>query len=275
MSARDMTVTIDYARHYQHPTTGQTVPSVTTVLGALDKSALLNWAVDETATYAVDNLHLLTQLDRRAALELVKGARWRKTGEAADKGTDAHSILEDLARDVIVLNNNHNSWVLNCWDQLSEEFEIEVLEAEPTFWNGEIGYAGSADLVARVNGELAVLDYKTSGSGVYGETSLQLAAYAMSPTIIRPDGTEIDFRATYGEVQRTYTVWLRPEDNGKYVGKAGWSLLPMRYDDVVWRAFRATRIAWEWLNVDSKVAVGKPMNSTHIGSKRRKARKAA
>jgi hypothetical protein len=275
MSVREMTVSIDNVRHYRHPVTGELAPSVTAVLDALDKAALLHWAVETTAQYALDNLEVLSKLDRRTALDMLKGSRYRKSGDAADKGTDAHAVLEDLARGATVLNNNHNSWVLNCWEQLTAEFDIEVLEVEPTFWNGEQGYAGSADLVARVDGELAVLDYKTSGSGVYGETSLQLCAYSMAPQIIRPTGEVIDFRETYGEVQRTYTVWLRPEDNGKYVGKAGWSLLPMRYDETVWRAFRAARIAWQWLNVDSKAAVGRPLNSTHIGSKRRKARRAA
>lgn len=270
MSTRAMTLTVNGGRQYQHPVTGQMVPSVTSILGSLDKPALLNWAVDTTAQYAADNVEVLAKLDRSSAVDLLKGARWRTTRSAADAGTDAHSVLEDLANGTPVVRTEHNGWVLDCWDGLNREFDIEVLETEPTFWNGEEGYAGSADLVALVDGELAVLDYKTSGSGIYAETCLQLAAYAMAPTIIRPDGTEIDFRKEYGEVLRTYAVWLRPEDHGKYIGRAGWAMYPMRYDDVVWRAFRATRIAWEWLNNDSKGAVGKPMNAQPLKRSRRK-----
>lgn len=270
MTERAMTLTVNGGRQYQHPVTGQMVPSVTSILGALDKAALMNWAVDTTAQFAVDNLDVIQRLDRASAVDLVKGARWRTTRSAAEAGTDAHAVLEDLAKGVDVLPTDHNGWVRDCWRELNEEFDIEVLEVEPTFWNGDVGYAGSADLVALVDGELAILDWKTSGSGIYAETCLQLCAYAMAPTIIRPDGTEVDFKATYGTVQRTYGVWVRPEDNGKYIGRAGWSLLPMKYDDVVWRSFRATLIAWQWLNVDSKGAVGKALNSQPLRRTRRK-----
>lgn len=268
-----MTLTVNGGRQYRHPNTGEVVPSVTTVLGVLDKPALMNWAVDITAQYAVDNLDVLNRLDRTSAVDLVKGARGRNTKSASEKGTDAHAILEDLGKGASVLRSEHNGWVLDCWDQLNQEFNIEVLEVEPTFWNGGVGYAGSADLVAWVDGELAIVDYKTAGSGVYAETCMQLCGYAMAPTIIRPNGEEIDFQATYGEVQRTYAVWLRPDDEGKYVGPAGWSLLPMRYDQEVWRAFQAAAILWRWQTEHSKGAVGKGLNETPM--RRTKKRTAA
>jgi hypothetical protein len=261
VTEREMTLSVNGERQYRHPNTGEMVPSVTNILGVMDKEALNNWAIDTTAQFAVDNLDVLNRLDRDSALSLLKGARWRSSKSAAEKGTDAHAILEDEGKGVSVLRTPLNGWVLDCWAGLNREFDIEVLEVEPTFWNGDVGYAGSADLVARVDGELAVVDYKTSQSGVYGETSLQLCAYAMAPTIIRPNGEEVDFQATYGEVQRTYAVWLRPDDDGKYVGPAGWSLLPMKYDQETWRAFQAAVILWQWKNVQSKGAVGKALNA--------------
>lgn len=283
MTDRAMTLTVNGGRQYQHPVTGQMVPSVTSVLDALGKDALVNWKVDVTAEYAVDNLQILGQLDRAAAIDLVKRAQYRSSKTAAERGTDVHAILEDLARGVAVLRTPTNGWVLDAWEALNREFKIEVLEVEPTFWHPgiitgedgqpELGYGGSADLVALIDGVLAILDWKTTASGIWPETCLQLCAYGMAPTIIRPDGQVVDFRATYGEVQETYAVWVRPDDSDapKYVGPAGWSLIPMHYTEDVWRAFRAARIAWEWQNVTSKGTVGKPINETPL--KRVKARK--
>lgn len=289
MSERAMTVYLGKyrnLRHYVHPVTGQALPGVTTVLEALDKPGLDNWKVTTTAEYAVKNRHLLVQLDEPAALQMVQGASNRQANSAADKGTDVHSILEDLANGVAVVRTPQNGWVIDTWEALNREFDVQVLEIEPTFWNPgiqrnpetgelELGYAGSADLLALVDGVLTVLDWKTMGSGIYGEVALQTCGYGMAPYILRPDGTEIDVRATYGEVQQTMAVWLRPEDNGPvYVGKAGWSLIPLIYDELTWLSFRAVRIAWEWQNVWSEDAVGKPLNKTNIGTKRAKARKA-
>lgn len=280
-----MTTYINRVRHYIHPITGETAPGVTSVLDALDKPALDYWKVETAAQYAVDNRHLLVQMDEAAAKQMVMGASNRSSTTAAEKGTDVHAILEDLANGVSVLRTPQNGWVIDAWEALNREFKLEVLEVEPTFWHpgvltGEdgkpmLGYAGSADIIALVDGILAVLDWKTVQSGIWGDVSLQLCAYGMAPYIIRPDGTVLDFRAEYGEVQETYAVWLRPEDTGpKYVGKAGWSLIPMQYDETTWLTFKAARIAWEWQNVHSQGAVGKPINSSHIGAKRAKARKA-
>lgn len=284
MSAeRAMTLTVNGGRQYQHPVTGQMVPSVTSVLDALAKDALVNWKVDVTAEYAVDNVEILARLDRAAAIDLVKRAQYRSSKTAAERGTDVHAILEDLARGVQVIRTPSNGWVLDAWEALNREFDIEVLEVEPTFWhpgivtdedgNPDLGYAGSADLVARINGVLAVLDWKTTASGIWPETCLQLCAYGMAPQIIRPTGEVVDFRETYGIVQETYAVWVRPDDTDspKYVGPEGWALIPMHYTEKVWRAFRAARIAWEWQQVDSKGTVGKPINANPL--RRGKARK--
>lgn len=267
-----MTHTVDGGRQYRHPVSGIMVPSVTTILDALDKPQLDNWAIEETAFYAVANLSRLAQLDPEDAITLLKGARWKSTRDGVDRGNYSHGILEDLARGVAVLRTPQNGWVLDCWEGLNQEFDIQILEAEATFWHPgifdgpdgpELGYAGSGDVLGLVNGELSVLDWKSTASGIWGETALQCCGYGMAPKIIRPDGTELDVLKEYGQVMRTYGVWLRPDDSEapKYQGPSGWSLLPLRYDDEVWRAFRAARIAWEWQNNWSKGAVGKALNT--------------
>jgi hypothetical protein len=53
------------------------------------------------------------------------------------------------------------------------------IASEKLVYSSDHGYAGTADLVGTLNGQLALLDIKT-GRGVYPEYKLQLAAYAVA-----------------------------------------------------------------------------------------------
>ena len=53
----------------------------------------------------------------------------------------------------------------------------ELISAEDFVWSDEHKYAGTADLVVKMNGEIWLLDIKTSNS-VHKSFDLQLASYA-------------------------------------------------------------------------------------------------
>jgi hypothetical protein len=57
-----------------------------------------------------------------------------------------------------------------------EANKIEVLAVERRIFSKEFFYAGTCDLVAKIDGKLGVIDYKTS-SGIYPEMQMQTAAY--------------------------------------------------------------------------------------------------
>ena len=74
--------------------------SVTTILKALPKDALINWAKKYTAEYAVANLGALTELveaDQDGAVDWLKGASFRARDKAADLGTYVHAAAEAYA----------------------------------------------------------------------------------------------------------------------------------------------------------------------------------
>ena len=74
-------------------------------------------------------------------------------------------------------------------DKFIKDFDVEPLEIEVTCWNSTIGHAGTADLIARIGGEIVLLDLKTGKSGIYPDVALQLAAYGHAEFIISPDGS--------------------------------------------------------------------------------------
>jgi hypothetical protein len=77
-----------------------------------------------------------------------------------------------------------------------DEFEVEPLHVEFSCVSYQWGYAGTADLCARLvlpdkGPKTLLMDLKTTRSGVFGETALQLAAYRY-PDVWIVDGEEID-----------------------------------------------------------------------------------
>jgi len=184
------TVTIAGSRFYEHPVTGSQVPGVTTVIDTLSKPALPRWAAKETATFAVANRKSWEGLDDAAAIDLLKGAPWRMSGGAMSKGTEIHSIAEKL-----LMNQNVDFVPPDIQNavkgvaQIIEWLKPEVLFMETTIWNMSVGYAGTTDLIAKIDGETWLIDWKSS-KDVYPDMGLQLSAYGHGEVIIKPDGTE-------------------------------------------------------------------------------------
>ena len=230
------TTTIAGKRHYIHPTTGQTVPSVTTILDVLDKPALTRWAAKSVAEFAVANKQSWIGLPDDAATDMLKGSPWRTRDKAAATGTDAHSILESFANGVVpaFLPPGVPPAVVAGLAEFWTTHTPKVIACEQTVWNSAIGYAGSFDLIAELDGVPTLIDLKTS-SGVYGTMGLQLAAYARGEEIIAPTGhsqpmPKVDAFAI-----------LHVPQNGKK-----WQLVPMDVTDAEFNAFIMARGLFAW-----------------------------
>jgi hypothetical protein len=63
-----------------------------------------------------------------------------------------------------------------AWEDWKKSVHLKPIAIEQVVYSPKYGYAGTLDLLAEVNGELAVLDWKT-GKAVYSEAHLQNAAY--------------------------------------------------------------------------------------------------
>jgi len=87
--------------------------------------------------------------------------RWRFTGEGAPPRLPVNEQARRACQAALEWVENHH---------------VEPREMESRIYSRCYGYAGTLDQVARVNGRLAILDWKTSG-GIYPEYRLQLAAY--------------------------------------------------------------------------------------------------
>ena len=243
------------ARFYVDPSSGDKVPGVTSVLNQLPKPFLQYWAAKVVAETAVDNLggwvNLAMNGDRDGAIDYLKRAPGRNTGRAADMGTEAHDIMERMARGEGPGRVAPDMrWAVDNFSEFLDAFQPEFLHLEETVWSESPGYAGSFDAIAKVGDETLILDWKTTRSGVHAEVALQMCAYANADYIMAPDGEHMPLPAIDGAA----VFHTRPDGEG-------WKVVPAAIDaDILLPIFHALLATMQWSTI-SKQVLGAEMRS--------------
>lgn len=145
-------------RHYTID--GERYPSVTTVLGMLEKSGLAKW---------------------RGNVGNAEADRISK--EATDYGTAVHLLLERVNRGNRGPFGEPDDSVIAPYVTWHDENISAVLGAEKLLVSRQFKYAGTADGVVLLNGDKSatIIDLKTSKTDLaQHEWALQLAAYALA-----------------------------------------------------------------------------------------------
>lgn len=239
-------------RGYKNPWSGEVLPGVTTVLGALEKGGVLQWSVDQVAAYAALHAEDLVGREPESRYRMLRFYHTRAKESDFDDPlvdlTNAHTgVLNDLAE----LGTAVHEWVeadLNGWLEPDiyrpeqeamivaylewrAENDVEVHATEATVF-GE-GYAGTADGFLKINGVNTLLDIKTSRA-VRDEHVAQLAALGATHTWAREvaEGTDgaVGFKPRQSDkefssywvqddvppIQQYAVLQIRPDDVGKY-----------------------------------------------------------
>lgn len=231
---------------------GRRVPGVTTVIGdGVPKPALINWAANSTAEYAVDNWERLGQLAPSARLKELQGARYAVKDAAANKGTAVHTIAEKLIGGQAVEVPEELAGYAEAYARFLDEFDVEPIHVEFTVISYTHGYAGTGDLIASLrlpSGQRVVGlgDVKTNRSGIFGETALQLAGYRFADVLI-PAGETAE--QPMPEVDGCFGIHVRPD---------GYSLLPITADEEQHRQFLYAQQVGHFVR-DSRDLVGAPI----------------
>ncbi len=155
---------------------GSHVPGVTTVLGMLDKPALLNWAWDLG----------------------MKGEDFRKVRDkAADIGTIAHYMIKchlknekpDLSEfSQANIDKAENAFI--AYLDFEKNTGLKPIKVEEGFVSEEHKFGGTIDCYAYLNGKTALIDFKTS-KGLFPEMRVQVAAYE---ALLRENGLPVEER---------------------------------------------------------------------------------
>lgn len=162
------------------------VAGVTTALSIINKPALIPWAVKETVEHIRNNLvpgEGLDELQINALLHEAKNARFKKSDGAKDAGTMIHNWIEDYLKGEepeLPVNETLNRAIkgfLKFWKQIEDK--TEIVHIERPLCSMKYKYAGTPDLIARIDGKLTIVDWK-SGSGIYPEHFVQMGGYAVA-----------------------------------------------------------------------------------------------
>lgn len=223
----------DTARgHHYIDATGTRVPGVTTILSdGIPKPALINWAANATADAAINRWDELTAMPPARRLKTLQGARYEEKDLAARRGTEVHALAEQLiAGEEVQVPDAIAGHVESC-ARFLDEFHFEHEHVEFAVASYRYGYAGTGDWIASVTlpltadvpddwrpyrgGKIRLLgDWKTTRSGIFGETALQLAAYRYADALLPSDGGELPMP----EVDACAAVHVRGD---------GYSLIPV------------------------------------------------
>lgn len=100
--------------------------------------------------------------------------------EAGEQGTRVHKSIEQLLGGTEL---DKSSFKLKEWMKLStfknwhDKFHPEIIALEMPVFSKKYGYTGTLDCIAKVAGEVYLIDWKTSGS-LHQHFPLQFSAYA-------------------------------------------------------------------------------------------------
>lgn len=153
---------------------GERLPGVTTIIGMLDKPALVGWAGK-----------LCAQAGWDAAKRNEPVPRWNevcygKRDAAAADGTTAHDLFERYLLGEDVQRNGETDGAWRAFENARNwkaglAIEFEVWPHERPLIDLTLGFGGTPDAIARHAGGVSLADWKTGGT--YPEHLIQLAAY--------------------------------------------------------------------------------------------------
>lgn len=229
---------------YVDEETGDRLPGVTTILKALPKDALINWAGTATAEYAVDHWDELAKLAPSARLKKIQGGRYESRDAAANRGTQVHDMGERLIAGEAVTVPDYLRPYVDSYVRFLDEFQLRARHVEAVVYSDFHRYVGTLDIFGDIllpdmpeydglprdaDGFVCdcLIDAKTNRSGIFGETALQLAGYRFAD-FMQPDPRDPDTAFPMPAVTWTGALWIRPD---------GYSLIPVTAGEEQHRAF--------------------------------------
>lgn len=268
---------INRGRNHTYLLDGQKADGVTWIVNeGVPKPALIGWAAREIAEFVANRLALRDDdvwdaarliRDLRAMVahdakkawpegppgplkiaDVLKGVHWEVRDTAANRGTEVHKLAQRLAagQEVTVpdeLVGHVDSYLKfrKDWDPTDELVEVVV-------GNRKHRYMGTADLFADLDSlGTTLLDIKTSRSGIFGETGLQLAAYRYAEFYLDPDSGE---EKPMPEFDNVVGLWLRAD---------GYDLVPVEAGPEIWRVFLYAQQVAHFQYSGSKDVVGEAL----------------
>lgn len=180
--------------------------------------------------------------------------------KAGEEGSQVHHACERicLGKKVTWLDENHNAkYSLHVWQQILRfadfwrKYKPELVALEYHVYNDEQKYAGTIDIVCRINGKLWIIDIKTSAA-IQETYYLQLASYRKAWNMFHSE-----------QIEETGILWLKastrgPDKTGKVMQGKNWQVKQSsRTFDQDYTLFTYVYEFWKMDNPDSEPVINR------------------
>lgn len=177
--------------NHRYTVDGKYRPGVTTIIKTLDAPRLDDWKVrvqvEGTARAAYSNPPypeetIESYIERLKKLGAAEYEHQRLSDQAAKVGTDVHALIQHAVKTMLGQETvapevcEEALFRFAGWREWAKDKGLKPLASEARVFNAEDGYCGTLDLLAVVDGQPAVIDFKPTPA-VYPERRMQLAAY--------------------------------------------------------------------------------------------------
>lgn len=157
----------------------------TTYIGIKDKStALVSWATELQADFIIEKIRRGEKITEEHVF-FAQDLHRQKKEEAADLGHKIHEWCEHYIKTKLKIKGysmpdmpeDQNIQVaVNAFLDWEKEHKVKFLSSERLLYSRKHEYVGTLDIEALVDGDLCVVDLKSS-NGLYNTVRMQTAAY--------------------------------------------------------------------------------------------------
>ncbi len=165
-------------------------PSVSAPLGWIKKAELGQYGIKRTVDYVATHWSKFTKDNIHEHLTNMANESERLKNAAGDIGTSVHSLREDAVKFwreneewpaweelITVAASGHEVAGIRSWLKFAEECNYIPVLCETSLVDPKLGVGGSLDDVGYVNGELCLVDLKTSNQIKQYNYYLQTSKY--------------------------------------------------------------------------------------------------
>lgn len=235
-------------RYYIHPSRpGESVPSITNIIGMKNKPGIPFWYAKTVANYAADNRERLATMSREEAFALVRHTPFADRDDTPSViGDIVHGWVERFIKRRLGVGDNDvtlgevadaHVTARHMWRQFMKFVNyygdnLEFTGSEFTVWSNQHGYAGTGDLTFRLFGKHILADTKT-GKQVYPESAMQVSALSRADVMLDAEGRE----TPVPQYDALAILHLLP---------MSWTLYPVELADEAFECFLALKQVFDW-----------------------------
>src|SRR5690349_15702169 len=199
---------------------GKPIRGVTGLIsGGIPKPAIPPWGYRLIAEFVADHPTDVEDMRRHGRDTLINSLRGlpdKRRDDAGARGTEIHALAEKIIYGTEVDVPDRLWPYVDGYIRLLDEWGVEPVLTERSVGNRTHWYAGRLDGVVRIprlSDGLILWDLKTS-RGIYGETALQTAAYALAEHYVEDDAPDVEIPMPV--IERTVVVHITDEGSRMY-----------------------------------------------------------